>query len=96
LLKIKLTRSHGLKCHNAMYIVMPRIWVLCKNCGSNDTHAFFRAKSIGIGIQCPTCGLSYRQSHVIASTIGESSSEILGDFRTIDPKTPVEVIWLDT
>ena len=80
---------------NAVCIVMQKIWVLCKHCGSNDTHAFFGAKSIGIGNQCPTCGSGWKKSHIIASTVGESSSEILGDIRTLD-SNPVKVIWLDT
>jgi len=75
---------------------MQRIWVLCNHCGSNDTHAFFGAKSIGIGTQCPTCGSNWRQSHIIASTVGGSSSEILGDIRTLGSQIPVKVFWLDT
>jgi len=75
---------------------MQRIWVLCKHCGSNDTHAFFGAKSIGIGSKCPTCGSGWQQNQVIASSVGKSSSEILGDIRTVGSKTPVKVIWLDT
>lgn len=81
--------------HNPVHMVMQRIWVLCKHCGSDDRYAFFGAKSIGIGSQCPTCGLSWRKNQIIASTVGETSSEILGDFRTIDSKTPVKVMWLD-
>jgi len=75
---------------------MQRIWVLCKRCGSNDTHAFFGAKSIGIGSECPSCGSNWRQNHIIASTVGGSSSEILGDVRTIGSQSPVKVFWLDT
>jgi len=75
---------------------MQRIWVLCKHCGSNDAHAFFGAKSIGIGINCPSCGSGWRQSQIIASTVGDRSSEILGDIRMVDPNVPVKVIWLDT
>jgi len=75
---------------------MQRIWVLCKHCGSNDAHAFFGAKSIGIGINCPSCGSGWRQSQIIASTVGDRSSEILGDIRIVDPNVPVKVIWLDT
>jgi len=75
---------------------MQRIWVLCKDCGSNDTHAFFGAKSVGMGAQCPTCGSNWRQSHIIASTVGKSSSGILGDISTFDSQFPVKVIWLDT
>ncbi len=82
--------------YSAVYTLMQRIWVLCKHCGSNDAHAFFGAKSIGIGNHCPTCGSGWRQNHVIASSVVGSSSEILGDFRSIDSKTPVKVIWLDT
>ena len=75
---------------------MQRIWVLCKRCGSNDTHAFFGAKSIGVGAVCPTCGSSWRKNQIIASSVGESNSEILGDFSDFDSKTPVKVFWLDT
>jgi len=75
---------------------MQRIWVLCKLCGSSDTHAFFGAKSIGIGINCPSCGSGWRQNQIIASTVGEHSSEILGDIRMVGSKTPVKVFWLDT
>jgi len=75
---------------------MQRIWVLCKHCGSNDAHAFFGAKSIGIDINCPTCGSGWRQNQIIASTVGGSSSEILGDIRMADLNSPVKVFWLDT
>jgi len=75
---------------------MQRIWVLCKHCGTNDTHAFFGANPIGIGTKCPTCGNNWRQSHVIASTVGKSSSGILGDLKTFGNSSPVKVIWLDT
>lgn len=75
---------------------MQRIWVLCKHCGSSDAHAFFGAKSIGIGQVCPTCGSSWKQNQIIASTVGGRSSEILGDIRTGNSQTPVKVIWLDT
>jgi len=73
---------------------MQRIWVLCKHCGTSDTHAYFGAKSIGISSDCPTCGSNWRQSQIIASTVGEHSSEILGDIRTVGTKSPVKVIWL--
>ncbi|HSG74310.1 MAG TPA: hypothetical protein VLA01_03840 [Nitrosopumilaceae archaeon] len=75
---------------------MQRIWVLCKKCGSSDSHAFFGAKSIGIGKECPTCGSGWRQNQIIASTVGKNSSEILGDIRSVDSKLPVKVMWLDT
>jgi len=75
---------------------MQRIWVLCKHCGSSDTHAFFGAKSIGIGNNCPSCGSGWRQNQIIASTVGDRSSEILGDIRIVASKTPVKVLWLDT
>ena len=75
---------------------MQRIWVLCKHCGSNDAHAFFGAKSIGFGNKCPTCGSSWRQNQIIASTVGGHTSEILGDIRSMDSKLPVKVMWLDT
>jgi len=75
---------------------MQRIWVLCKHCGSNDAHAFFGAKSIGIGISCPTCGSGWRQNQIIASTVGNRSSEILGDIRMGGLNSPVKVMWLDT
>jgi len=74
---------------------MQRIWVLCKHCGSNDAHAYFGATSIGIDRECPTCGSDWRQSQIIASTVGEHSSEILGDIRIVDQNSPVKVIWLD-
>ena len=75
---------------------MQRIWVLCKKCGSNDDHAFFGAKSIRFGNDCPTCGSGWRQNQIIASTVGKNSSEILGDIRSVDPKSSVKVMWLDT
>jgi len=75
---------------------MQRIWVLCRHCGSNDTHAFFGSKPIGIGKNCPTCGSGWRQNHIIASTVGERSSEILGDIRIVGSISPVKVMWLDT
>jgi len=75
---------------------MQRIWVLCRHCGSNDTHAFFGAKSIGIGRDCPACGSNWRQNQIIASTVGCRSSEMLGDIRIAGQNSPVKVIWLDT
>jgi len=75
---------------------MQRIWVLCRQCSSNNAHAFFGAKSISIGNDCPTCGSSWRQNQIIASTVGENSSEILGDIRSVGSKLPVKVMWLDT
>jgi len=75
---------------------MQRIWVLCKHCGSSDTHAFFGAKSIEIGNNCPSCGSGWRQNQIIASTVGDRSSEILGDIGIVASKTPVKVFWLDT
>ena len=75
---------------------MQRIWVLCRHCGSNDANAFFGAKSIGVGTQCPDCGSNWRQNQIIASTAGGSSSEILGDIRIVGQNSPVKVIWLDT
>ena len=96
MLETKLTRSLFLMTYSAVYMLMQRIWVLCKHCGSSDTHAFYGAKSIGVGSKCPTCGSSWRENHIVASTIGEASSEILGDIRTIDSTKPVKVMWLDT
>jgi len=75
---------------------MQRIWVQCKHCGSGDAHAFYEATSIGKDRECPTCGSNWRQSHIIASTVGESLSEILGDARTVVSQLPVKVIWLNT
>ncbi len=75
---------------------MQRIWVLCKHCGSSDTNAFFGAKSIGIGNNCPSCGSGWRQNQIIASTVGNRSSEILGDIRMAGLNSPVKVMWLDT
>jgi len=75
---------------------MQRIWVLCTHCGSSDAHAFFGAKSIGIGSDCPTCGSNWRENQIIASTVEGHSSEMLGDIRTVGPKSPVKVMWLDT
>jgi len=73
---------------------MQRIWVLCKHCGTSDTHAYFGAKSIGTSSDCPTCGSNWRQNQIIASTVGERSSEILGDIRTVGSNVPVKLIWL--
>ncbi len=75
---------------------MQRIWVVCKHCGSSDAHAFFGATSIGKDRECPTCGSNWRQSHIIASTVGESLSDILGDARTVGSQLPVKVVWLNT
>jgi len=75
---------------------MQRIWVLCKHCGTSDTNAFFGVKSIGVDSHCPTCGTDWRQNQIIASTVGKSSSDILGDIRTVGLNVPVKLIWLDT
>jgi len=85
---------HPYELQSRMY-GMQRIWVLCKHCGSNDPNAFFGVRSMGIDRECPTCGSNWRQSQIIASTVGERSSEILGDLRTVGSKLPVKVIWLD-
>ena len=74
---------------------MQRIWVLCIHCGSSITHAYFGAKSIGYGDDCPTCGSHWRENQIIASTLGKSSSAVLGDIRSED-KSAVKVIWLET
>lgn len=73
---------------------MQKIWVLCTRCGSSDAYAYFGARSIGLGADCPTCGTNWQDSQVIASTVSPFSSEILGDFSTMDKKSTVKVIWL--
>ena len=75
---------------------MQRIWVLCTRCGSSMNHAYLGAKSIGTGDVCPKCGSSWKESEIIASTVGATSSEILGDVRVKDVIPDVKVIWLVT
>jgi hypothetical protein len=75
---------------------MQKVWVLCTSCGSGADHAYFGAKSIGLGDKCPTCGSNWHDGQVIASTVSKYSSEILGDFSSADKKTAVKVIWLST
>jgi len=75
---------------------MQRIWVLCTRCSSGVSNAFFGAKSLGTGDNCPTCGNSWRDNQIIASSIGKHSSQILGDVRFLDKKDTVKVIWLET
>ena len=75
---------------------MQKVWVLCSRCGSGADHAYFGAKSIGLGEVCPTCGSNWRDNQIIASTVSKFSSEILGDFSPVDKKTTVKVIWLST
>jgi hypothetical protein len=75
---------------------MQKIWVLCTRCGSGVRNAFFRATSIGYGSECPSCGSDWKSVKIIASTLGKTSSEILGEIRTIGEKSGVKVIWLGT
>jgi len=75
---------------------MQRIWVLCKCCSSGESNAFFGAKAIGVGEKCPSCGTSWMDNQIIASTIGIHASPILGDIRIIDKKDTLKVFWLET
>lgn len=75
---------------------MQKIWVLCTHCGSGARNAFFGATSIGYGKGCPSCGSDWKKGQIIASTLGKSSSEILGDIRSAGEKSSVKVIWLGT
>jgi hypothetical protein len=74
---------------------MQKIWVLCTGCGSSARNAFFGAKPIGYGGACPTCGSYWKDSQIIASTIGKTGSGVLGDIRVTD-ESKVRVIWLAT
>jgi len=60
------------------------------------SNTFFGAKSIGSGENCPSCGTSWMDNQVIASTIGVHASPISGDIRSIDKKETVKVFWLET
>ena len=73
---------------------MQKIWVLCKRCGSGVLNAYFGATSIGYGSECPICGSNWKDSEIIASTLGRSSSAMLGDIRFAGEKSSVKVIWL--
>ena len=75
---------------------MQKIWVLCTRCGSGALNAYFGATSIGYGSECPSCGSDWKDGQIIASTLGKSSSEILGDIRSAGEKSSVKVIWLGT
>jgi len=75
---------------------MQKIWVLCTRCESDACNAFFGATSIGHGKTCPSCGSDWKDSQIIASTLGKPSSGILGDVRTANKKSSVSVIWLET
>ena len=75
---------------------MQKIWVLCSRCGSGTLNAYFGASSIGYGSKCPSCDSDWKDGQIIASTLGKSSSEILGDIRSVDKKSSVKVIWLET
>lgn len=75
---------------------MQKIWVLCTHCGSGALNAYFGASSIGYGSQCPSCGSDWKDGQIIASTLGKSSSEMLGDIRFAGEKSSVKVIWLET
>ena len=75
---------------------MQKIWVLCTRCGSGVHNAYFGATSIGYGSNCPSCGSDWKDSQIIASTLGKSSSAILGDIRLASEKSSVKVIWLET
>lgn len=74
---------------------MQRIWVLCTRCGSGANNAYFGVKSVGYGDACPSCGSHWKDCQIIASTLGKSSSDILGDISTVDEK-PRKVIWLES
>ena len=75
---------------------MQRIWVLCSRCSSGESNAYFGAKSLGSGEYCPSCGNSWMDNEVIASSIDKHSSQILGDVRFLDNKDSVKVFWLET
>ena len=75
---------------------MQRIWVLCTRCSSGVDNVFFGAKSLDAGELCPSCGTSWKDNQIIASTVGKDESEILGDVRSIGKKDAVKVIWLET
>ena len=73
---------------------MQKIWVLCTRCGSDGCHTYFGATSIGYGSDCPSCGSDWKDGQIIASTLGRSSSVMLGDIRFAGEKPSVKVIWL--
>jgi hypothetical protein len=74
---------------------MQKIWVLCTHCGSDiNNTTLFGTTSIGYGNDCPICGSYWKDSKIIASTLGRSSSEIIGAIRLAKEKSSVKVIWL--
>jgi hypothetical protein len=73
---------------------MQKIWVLCTRCGSGLRKAYYRTTSKGYGSSCPSCGSDWKDGKIIASTLGRSSSEILGGIRLKSEKSSVNVIWL--
>jgi len=75
---------------------MQKIWVLCTRCSSGALNAYFGATSIGYGSECPSCGSNWKDGQIIASTLGKSSSAMLGDIRFAGEKSSVKVIWLGT
>ena len=75
---------------------MQKIWVLCKRCGSDVRNVYFGATSIGYGSDCPSCGSDWKDGQIIASTLGRSSSAMLGDIRLASEKPSVKVNWLGT
>jgi len=75
---------------------MQKIWVLCKHCDSSALNAHFGASSIGYGSKCPSCDSDWKDGQIIASTLGRSSSAMLGDTRFTGEKSSVKVIWLET
>jgi hypothetical protein len=75
---------------------MQKIWVLCIRCGSGSRNRFFGATSIGYGRKCPRCGSDWKESRIIASTLENPSSEILGGIRLVKEKSSVKVIWVGT
>ena len=70
--------------------------MLCTRCGSSADNAYFGAESAGYGDACPSCGSHWKDGQIIASTLGKSSSGMLGDIRTLDEKPSIKVIWLET
>jgi len=72
---------------------MQKIWVLCTRCGSGVLNAY-GTTSIGYGSKCPSCGSYWKDGKIIASTLGRTSSTILGDSRLAGVKSSVKVIWL--
>ncbi|HEU04309.1 MAG TPA: hypothetical protein ENH95_04230 [Nitrosopumilus sp.] len=72
-----------------------RIWVSCTCLGSSGSHAFYGSKPIGVGTSCPSCGSSWQDSEIVASSLGKSLSVTMGNVGSDLKRGMLKIIWLE-